>query len=240
MEVAANPQAELPVALLQSISNAVNTYAAQGFCALERLALQALPLTSEQQLLVLRGTAELYGQGQSFIAAGLQRYSQQLQQIFEPKEAERPLHSPKADQLQDSLPELKSQHGELDAELAALRAQIAEGHATKFRMQSELRTLEADAIAEGDVQQLSEVAALGASKENVSDNAEVLSSLSQQLKQLITRADRLQQQHEAMLSATNTGEDSKLTKLLARQADGKDCLMGQDVQNIVRQLQLSD
>lgn len=57
----------------------------------------------------------------------------------------------------------------------------------------------------GDVQQLSEVAALGASKENVSDNAEVLSSLSQQLKQLITRADRLQQQHEAMLSATNTG-----------------------------------
>lgn len=31
-----------------------------------------------------------------------------------------------ADQLQDSLPELKSQHGELDAELAALRAQIAE------------------------------------------------------------------------------------------------------------------
>lgn len=39
---------------------------------------------------------------------------------------------------------------------------------------------------------------------------------------------------------SGVGEDSKLTKLLARQADGKDCLMGQDVQNIVRQLQLSD
>lgn len=39
----------------------------------------------------------------------------------------------------------------------------------------------------------------------MSDNAEVLSSLSQQLKQLITRADRLQQQHEAILSATNPG-----------------------------------
>ena len=49
------------------------------------------------------------------------------------------------------------------------------------------------------MQHLSEVAALGASKENISDNAEVLSSLSRQLRQLITRADRLQQQHEALL-----------------------------------------
>ncbi|KAK9837872.1 hypothetical protein WJX74_006896 [Apatococcus lobatus] len=230
----------LPEPLLHIFTRTINTYTAQAFCVLERRALEALPLTSEQQLLALQGTAELYGEGCLSITAAMQRYGQQLQQIFVPSQSEQPSNTSQVENQQHLLPELDMQHKEVDAELAALRAQIVEGYAAKFRMQSELLALESDAIAEGDVQQLSDIAAQGASKENVSSNAEVLSSLAQQLKQLLTRAERVQQQHEAMLATSNPDQESKLSKLLARQAVNEDCLLGQEVQDIVKRLQLQD
>ena len=54
---------------------------------------------------------------------------------------------------------------------------------------------------------------MGATKENVSRNAEILLSLDQQLKKLIIQAHRQQLKHESTLSITNPGVPGPITGL---------------------------